>query len=393
MQEFQLHSLFESGAYASVTALSSSANFIMNKQAGFTRTYRTYIRPRESGSLQLRFWHSNAVDSTWDMGADASGGEPGGAWRIEAACAGDGGTEHDGSAILGSMVPFTFAGQDGLEVHAGENICSDEITVEVQEGHDLVFSWTITAHNSGKSIPYNVETMLATAYDAEGNLAASESSDGFHLSEQLLVLPAFIGYRRKTVRNIVLLGDSITQGVRTAQDAYEYWGARFTEGLGPNYGVWNIGSGWGRAYDLSASSPWLHKAMQGDEVLIVLGVNDIGTAGRSADELMGELSSIVALLKKNKPNGKIVLSTVPPFNFEGDKEQVRRTVNNWIMNTPPIGVDYVYDMAIVLAESEAVSHLVKPEYMSSSDDPHPNGLAGKAIAENYLNWHRTSELS
>ena len=42
-----------------------------------TRTYRTYIKPRESGQLELRFWHSNSVDSTWDVGSVAKGSMPG----------------------------------------------------------------------------------------------------------------------------------------------------------------------------------------------------------------------------------------------------------------------------------------------------------------------------
>lgn len=48
-----------------------------------THTYRTYIKPRESGQLELRFWHINSVDSTWDVGSVAQGSMPGGEWWIE----------------------------------------------------------------------------------------------------------------------------------------------------------------------------------------------------------------------------------------------------------------------------------------------------------------------
>lgn len=384
---------FEREAYASITPLSSSANFMMNEPGGFTRTYRTYMRPRETGHLRLRFWHSNAVDSTWDRGAEAKGGEPGGTWRIAAAYAGDGGTKRDGSVIPGSLTPFTFAGAAEKEVHPGECFYSDEIELEVAAGHDLVFSWTITAEQPGKSVPFNVEGMLATAYDADGHLAGSEAADGFRLSDMLLVLPAFIGYKKKTRKHIVLLGDSITQGVRTAKDNYKYWGARITEGLGPDYDIWNIGSGWGRAYDAAAGGPWLDKAKQADEILIVLGVNDIDIGERSAEELLGDLSAIVSAVKANKPDGIVILSTVPPFNFTEEREKIWRAVNSRIANQPPAGVDYVFDIAAVLSEPEPLAHRIKPEYMSNRDDPHPNGLAGQAIAESYLKWHRSSGLS
>lgn len=51
--------------YTSATVLSTAANFIMNRQEPFTHTFRTYIRLRENGPVQLKFWHSNAVDSTY----------------------------------------------------------------------------------------------------------------------------------------------------------------------------------------------------------------------------------------------------------------------------------------------------------------------------------------
>lgn len=63
--------------FTSATALSTAANYIMNAAEPFTHTYRTYIRLRENGKLTLKFWHSNAVDSTWDLGADAVASEPG----------------------------------------------------------------------------------------------------------------------------------------------------------------------------------------------------------------------------------------------------------------------------------------------------------------------------
>ena len=70
---------------------------------------------------------------------------------------------------------------------------------------------------------------------------------------------------------IIFLGDSITQGVRTRKDGYEYWVSRIADGLGPDYGIWNIGSGWARAYDAAADGPWLAKSKQGSIVALVLG--------------------------------------------------------------------------------------------------------------------------
>lgn len=377
----------ETQGYVSVTTLSTAANFVMNRQEAFTHTFRTYIRVREHGQLHLKFWHSNAVDSTWDQGQDACGGELGGSWRIDAAYVADGGAEPDGGVVAGTEAAVNFQGQMSCDVAPGELFWSDEAVVEIPEGHYLAFTWTITVLGAGKSIPYNTETLLASAYDAPGQLAAQAAGVGFKLSDRMQVLPSFIGYKKNVEKRFVFLGDSITQGVRTVQDKYEYWAARIGEQLGATYGIWNIGSGWGRAYDVAENGAWLHKAKQADEILIVLGVNDLDIGNRTADELLLDLGSIVAMLKEANPAMKIILGTVPPFNFEQQKELAWRRVNHVIRTTPPIGVDRVFDIAAVLSEPEPNEQRIRPVYMSGEYDPHPNGDAGAAVASAFLNWY------
>ncbi|ANS77129.1 GDSL family lipase [Paenibacillus yonginensis] len=380
--------------YVSATPLGAAANQILNRPEPFTHTYRTYFRPYRCGRLLLRLWHSNAVDSTWDRGQEATGGEPGGKWRIESAYLGDGGLEPDGRVKPDSITPVTFGGTGTKDVLPGETFASDEVSVQVEEGHYMVFSWTLTALEPGKSIPYNVEGMLATAYDGPGNWAGEPEAGEAKLSENLLVMPSFIGEYRPDASRFVLLGDSITQGVRTVKDAYEYWAARIGSKLAGRAGVWNIGSGWGRAYDAAAEgSPWLHKAQYADELLVMLGVNDIDIGERSAGQLMADLSALICRLKERNPDMRILLSTVPPFNFTGHREQVWRSVNEQILNQPPKGADFVYPVGDCLSCPKPEDHRIKPEYMSDRYDPHPNGAAGQAVAEAFMDWYRTQGVS
>lgn len=360
----------------------------MEQEDGSTRTYRTYMKPRESGQLELRFWHSNSVDSTWDVGSVAKGSMPGGAWRIEAAYAADGGTGRDGQVVPGTSVQITFDGKSGKEVAPGETFWSDPVQLELPDGHDLAFTWTITTSSPGKTVPYNTEGLLVSAYEAEGNLANDELGTAFMPAVNRLVMPAFIGFARSVKQRMIFLGDSITQGVRTAKDGYEYWVARIAEGLSPEYSVWNLGSGWARAYDASADGPWLAKAAEGDIVAIALGVNDIDIGARSSGELLDDLSAIVRRLKQREDGTKarIILFTVAPFNFTEDREEVWRTVNEVIRTRPPEGVDAVFDIAEILSCPAPEEHRIEPKYMSSSDDPHPNGLAGAVVAEAFLKW-------
>jgi len=373
--------------YSSATVLSTAANYIIERSEAFTHTYRTYVRLREQGNLELRFWFSNEVDSTWDRGEVARGGQPGGDWLIEAAFAADGGTRRDGSVNPDSRVPVTFGGSTSRLVRPGETFWSDPVELTLPEGHDLAFTWTIAA-GSGRSVPYNVEQMLVTAFDAPGKHAEDAGAEAFTLSEKKLVMPAWIGYRKNVKRRMVFFGDSITQGVRTAVDGYEYWVARIADGLGPDHGVWNLGSGWARAYDAATDTAWLHKARQGDQVLIALGVNDIDIGERSAEQLLGDLTRIVSILKSNNPAVDIVMFTVPPFNFSGERERVWRRVNETLRTAPPAGVDRVFDIAAVLSQQAPQEHCLRPEFMSPGNDPHPNGLAGKAVAEAFLDWYK-----
>ncbi|MNI59670.1 hypothetical protein D3C73_1148430 [compost metagenome] len=87
---------------------------------------------------------------------------------------------------------------------------------------------------------------------------------------------------------------------------------------------------------------------------------------------------------------QIILSTVPPFNFTEEREAYWRTVNQTILTNPPAGVNRVFDIAAVLAVPAPDDHRIRPEYMSNTDDPHPNGTAGKAVAEAFLAWYATT---
>ncbi|MDQ0112028.1 SGNH/GDSL hydrolase family protein [Paenibacillus harenae] len=373
--------------YASVTALSSAANFMFRPTGETIITFRTYVKPREYGALRLKVWHSNAVDSTWSDGTESKAGDEGGAWRIESCTIGDGGRQPDGSAQEGSLRIVTFEGAAFKQVLAGERFWSDPVDAYIPEGHFLVFTWAIAVSGPESGIPYNTETLLAAAYEAAGNIAAQETAEGFLPAGNRQVLPSMIAYERETDKRLVFLGDSITQGVRTEIDGYSFWSARIAEGLAPSIGVWNIGSGWARAYDLAPDGPWMAKAKQGDEVAICLGVNDIGTGNRSAGQLIGDLTSIIEQLEATNEDVSIILFTLPAFNFEGAHEEVWRTVNEWIRKQAPERVARVFDIAKILGQAPPYENKLKDEYMSPGNDPHPNGVAGADVAEAFLLWY------
>jgi lysophospholipase L1-like esterase len=126
-----------------------------------------------------------------------------------------------------------------------------------------------------------------------------------------------------------------------------------------------------------------------DEVVVALGVNDIGTAGRSAVQLLEDLQTVVTKLKSGGTVRQVILCTVPTFNFTGDQELIWRQVNQAIRSGAIAGADRVFDLAQVLSQAAPDDNLLKPEYMSPGSDPHPNGAAGSVIAAAFLTWYGT----
>lgn len=374
--------------FTSITSLSSATNFIWKVENKTTVTFRTYIRPREYGQLHFKFWHSNIVDSTWADGSESKANDFGGRWRIESCFVADGGQQPDGRVVEGTVEAVTFGGSSAKDVQQGEQFWSDSVTLTIPENHFLAFSWALTIDGLEEGIPFNTETLLASAFEAVGDLAGQVSSLGYASAGNRQVLPSLLAYEKTVTKGIVFLGDSITQGVRTEQDGYSFWAAKIAKGLEPDIGVWNIGSGWARAYDLVNDSAWLAKAKQGDEVVVCLGVNDIGTANRSAEQLIADLSSIIKQLKEDKPERKIWLSTLPAFNFSGDQEVIWRTVNEWIRSRSAADVSGIFDIAAVLGQAKPNDQLLRPEFMSPYNDPHPNGLAGTEVADAFLAWYQ-----
>jgi lysophospholipase L1-like esterase len=373
-------------SYASATALSTAKNYIMLSDSVFTHTYRAYVKTAECGNLKLKFWFSNQVDSTWADGSVSRANLQGGKWKIESAYIADGGRVPDGSIAEGTQIPLTFGSSAARLVFPGETFWSDAADITIPKEHYLAFTWTITTLAAGYSIPYNTEVPLVSAFDAPGHAAGQASAEGFRTSANCLVLPDFIGCERNGAKRLAFFGDSITQGVRTRPDAYEYWVARIAEGLAQSHCVWNIGSGWARAYDAASDGAWLHKVKHNDEVVIVLGVNDIN-AGRSASQVLNDLQTIVAKLKVSLPDMTVILGTVPPFNFSGSQELDWRQINEAIRNHAIDGVDRVFDIAGALSQAAPCDHLHKPEFMSDEHDAHPNGKAGSAVAAAFLSWY------
>jgi lysophospholipase L1-like esterase len=351
--------------------------------ASGVKTYRTYVRPRTSGNFHWSFWISNGVDSTYG-GGQANPNEMGGAWTIEAAYVADGGATHAGAVTAGTSVQVTFGGSPTRTVQPGERFWSDPIAIDLPAGHDLAFTWTL----SGTGYPF-VSASFITTYVASGkSIAGQETASGFSATTSALVAPQLLAYDRPVTERFCFLGDSITQGVGSGRDTYGYWVAKIGAALSPDIGIWNLGSGWARAADASSDGYWLYKAKQCTEVAVILGVNDFGSSGRTAAQVLGDLTTILTKLKQNDATTKTILFTVPTFDWSGGELTSWRQANTTIRTNPPVGADRVFDIAAVLSEPAPNDGLVQPQYHGS--DAHPNDTGSTAIANAFLSGSDTN---
>lgn len=356
--------------YISNTAVATGNNYMVDEAEKIT--YRAYFPVEEYGNLEYCFYFSNTVDSTYDKGTNAYAGKPGGNYTIEGAWISDGGSGPDDE--ITNKTEVTFDGQKTKSVTSNEVFWSDSVDFNVEEGHYLVWEWTLT----GKDIPCTYMSNLTSA-------TADSSGEGeFEYCDQI-PLPQMIGAKREVKHNIAAIGDSITQGCMTEFMKYEFWAARISSLLGDDYGFYNCGLGWARTSDAALNGNWLERAKSAETVIVAFGTNDIisgeyqAEAGNTAEEINEYLKAVLDVLKD--AGCKIIVFNAPPQDYDETLEKVRTDYNELCKKTcKEYNAEY-FDFA---------------SYLSSKDEPakaiyggHPNGEAGKIVSEAFVEKYKS----
>lgn len=353
------------GKYVSNTFIATGNNSIVAEADSVT--YRAYFPVEEYGELEYCFYFSNTVDSTYDDGEEAYVGLMGGNYTVESAFIADGGTSVDDE--IANYQAVTFGGSAQKSVAGGETYWSDPISYNVEEGHFLVWEWTLTGENIPAISMSNLTKVGADYNDGKGLVYCDQ-----------VPMPQLIGADRDVKYRIAAIGDSITQGCQTEAMAYEFWSARISQKLGDDYGFWNCGLGWSRTSDAAADGDWLERASSADVVLVAFGTNDIvsgeygGDGGNTASEIDGYLRTVLDKLKAE--NCGIVVFNAPPEDYREDMESVRTEYNDLLRKTcEEYGVFY-FDFASLLSAEEEPA---KPLYGG-----HPNGEAGDIVSDEFI---------
>lgn len=220
--------------YVSNTVISTGSNTVIKNAEHVT--YRAWFPVEAAGEYDYRFYFSNTVDSTWGDGSESHVGMSGGSYTIEKATVYDGGTEFDANVEPIVSAAVTFSGSAAKEVAPDETFWSDPVTLNVPEGHYLLWEWTV----NGTNIPAIAMSNLTYAYADKGD------GKGFLYTNEIPV-PQLVGCDRKVKTRIVTLGDSVTQGCQTSEFGYQFWAAQLLDQLGTeDYSLWNLGIGYAR---------------------------------------------------------------------------------------------------------------------------------------------------
>ena len=373
--------MFYFGQYTSNTCAGSGNQLLIDAEK---RTGRAYYKVFAGGTYPYSILFSNTVDSTFADGSLCRRNVQGGEWEIleakVAVCPGSVLGEDvesiDTAMAINSLplsfAPLTFGGDAGKKVIPGEFFATDPVELSADKGDYLCLELTF----GGKGIPYHEESQLPV-YVLE---------DGLWRYCKHMPFASMVGCARPAKKRIGYMGDSITQGCGTGVNTYAHWNALLAEKLGADYAHWNLGIGYGRGSDAATDGAWLYRAKQNDIVTVCYGVNDIlhdirDAAGEA--QLQIDLERIVDCL--NDAGVKVVLQTIPPFDYTGEQIGRWQRVNDHIRNVLAQKVALVFDVGPHLCLDETQPHM-------SKYGPHPDGKGCAVWAEALYHAMITSEL-
>ena len=260
-----------------------------------------------------------------------------------------------------SVYPLTFNGNTSKRVERGDLFYSDAVKIFVNEGEYICLEVAF----KGRQIPYHEESIIPCFALVDGKWQPSKRA----------IFAPMVGCDREVKKKIAFIGDSITQGIGTEVNSYNHYMAVVADVLGKDYAYWNLGLGYGKVDDVATDGAWLAKAKQNDIVSICFGVNDIWR-GYTAEQIKFNLEKVVDILKNL--GIKVILQTIPPFNFYDQYIGIWKEVNEYLRTTLSKKVDLFFDDAILLKKSDEEEHIAR-----YGDHPNAEGCKvwGEALAD------------
>lgn len=289
-----------------------------------------------------------------------------------------------------------FSNQYKVTIPAGKSITSDALPYNLKPLQRLAITINYT---SAPTVPTVHMGSRTTSYIMKGvTNAHSNFEKAFRENHWYNISGIDIYTMRTDLSSIAIIGNSITDGKCSTDNAQNRWPDVMSEMLQLKYkitnqGVLNLGIGNNRVVVPGGFGVLAKERFDKDvlaqagvkKVIIFEGINDIGAAKSGYSETVARqlIESYQAMIKKAKARRlKVYLGTITPFKGAGYyspfHEAARQTVNEWIRNQAKNKeVDGILDFAKLLQDPKD-DRRMKKEYVSN-DWLHPNPTGYKAM--------------
>lgn len=305
-------------------------------------------------------------------------------------------TPNNPTAAAGTMRRLTFGERTSVVIPAGGAITSDPVRLSVPHDADLL----VTTYSPAPSGPVTYHPYARqTSYLARGDRAADDTGAAFtEQSPYWRYLTGVDVWSNEAKGSVVVVGDSITDGITSTAGANHRWTDFLAERLreepgAPRLGVLNQGiSGNRLLIDGSRYSPnngpSVLTRLDRDAlsrtgvkaVIVEIGLNDLFKTPRQFDpnKLVAGMRKVV---KQAHARGlRVIGSTLTPFGghrgYSVRMDNVRQEVNRQIR------AGNVYDEVVDFDKAlrdPAAPHRLLPAY-DSGDHLHPSDEGYKAMA-------------
>ena len=304
-------------------------------------------------------------------------------------------TTAQGSALVpGTDHAITFHGQPSVSIPAGALAFSDPIPLKAAPLSNLTVSFYLP-NPSGPITEHQLAN--ATSYHAPGNAVSQielQSPTTVNTWEYLNGIDVLTSNKDSA---IVTLGDSITDGAYSSLNANDRWPDELARRLQAdakyrNFSIVNEAISGNRLLLDGAGPNALSRfdrdviAQSGAKYLIILeGINDIGTLERDANDHTTAADLILALdqlVERAHTHGILVIgATLTPYKGAGyysdTGEAVRKAVNEWIRTSHTF--DGVVDFDAAVRDPDHPGTFL-PKY-EHGDHLHPDDAGYKAMGD------------
>ncbi len=300
----------------------------------------------------------------------------------------------DSSAVEAKTAKYLkFGNKYKITIPAGKSMFSDALIYDLKPLERLAITINYTSAPVAPTVHMGSRT---TSYIMRGvTNASSNFSKAFRENHWFNI--AAVDVFDATGKSIAIIGNSITDGKNSTDNAQNRWPDIMSETLQYKYhitnlGVLNLGIGNNRVvvpggFGALAKNRFDHDILEQrglNSVIIFEGVNDIGAAtkGNSEAVAMQLIESYDAMIKKAKERKlKVFLGTITPFKGAGYysvfHDAARETVNQWIRSQKE-RVDGILDFDELLRDPEDHSRMQKN---LQSDWLHPNAEGYRLMGE------------